>query len=73
MLDERLQALLHDLEQLPAQDQQRLADQIEEWLDSVEWTRILNEPGPDALYEAAIEEIRQGQAQPLKSEDFDEV
>jgi len=73
MLDERLQALLHDLEQLPVQDQQRLADQIEEWLDSIEWDRILNEPGPDALYEAAIEEIRQGQTQPLRPEDFEEV
>ncbi len=73
MLDERLQALLHNLEQLPAQDQQRLADQIEEWLDSIEWTRILNEPGPDALYEAAMEEIRQGETQPLKPEDFEGV
>jgi hypothetical protein len=73
MLDERLQALLHDLEQLPAQDQQRLADQIEEWLDSIEWARVLNEPGPDALYEAAMEEIRKGETQPLKSEDFEEV
>lgn len=60
MLDERLQALLHNLEQLPEQDQQRLADQIEEWLDSIERTRILNEPGPGALYEADLEEIRQG-------------
>ncbi len=60
MLDERLQALLHNLEQLPEQDQQRLADQIEEWLDSIEWARILNEPGPDALYEAALEEFVKG-------------
>jgi hypothetical protein len=73
MLDERLQALLHDLEQLPAQDQQRLADHIEEWLDSIEWARVLNEPGPDALYEAAMEEIRKGETQPLKSDDFEEV
>ena len=57
MLDERLQALLHNLEQLPEQDQQRLADQIEEWLDSIEWIHMLNGPGPDALYEAALEEI----------------
>ncbi|MBF6590143.1 MAG: hypothetical protein IVW57_06370 [Ktedonobacterales bacterium] len=60
MLDERLQALLHDLEHLPSQDQQRLADQIEEWLDTIEWARILHAPGPDALYEAALEEMRQG-------------
>ncbi len=64
MLDERLQALLHNLEQLPEQDQQRLADQFEEWLDSIEWTRVLSEPGPDALYEAALEEICQGQTHP---------
>lgn len=71
MLDQRLQALMHDLEQLPSQDQQRLADQIEEWLDAIEWTRILNEPGPDALYEAALEEMRQGKTEPLKPEDFE--
>ena len=73
MLDERLQALLHDLEQLTVEDQQRIADQIEEWLDSIEWARILNEPGSDALYEAALKEIQQRQIQPLKSEDFEEV
>lgn len=73
MLDDRLQALLHDLGQLPAQDQQRLADQIEEWLDAIEWVRVLNESEPDALYEAAIEEIRKGETHPLKPEDFEEV
>ena len=70
MLDRRLQALLHDLEQLAPEDQQHLADQIEEWLDDREWRRILNEPGPDALYETAVEEIRRGETQPLKPEDF---
>jgi hypothetical protein len=71
MLDERLQALLQDLEQLPPQDQQRLADHIEEWLDRNEWARVLSEPGPDALYEAALEEMRQGKTEPLKPEDFE--
>jgi hypothetical protein len=32
--------------------------------------RVLYEPGPDALYDAATEEMRQGQAQPLRPEDF---
>lgn len=72
MLDERLQALLHDLEQLTLQDQQHLADQLEAWLDDLEWHRVLNEPGPDALYEAAVEEIRQGTTHPLRPEDFAE-
>lgn len=71
MLDERLQALLHSLEQLPSEDQQHLADQIEEWLDDVEWKRVVNEPGSDALYEAAMDEIRQGKTKPLQDEDFD--
>jgi hypothetical protein len=72
MLDERLQALLHDLEHLTIQDQQYLADQIEAWLDDLEWRRMLNEAGPDALYEAAVEEIRQGKTQLLRPEDFAE-
>jgi hypothetical protein len=72
MLDERLQTLLHELEQLDPQDQQRLADQLEAWLDDLEWRRVLNEPGPDELYEAAVEEMRQGQTQPLRPEDFAE-
>ncbi len=71
MLDRRLRALLHDLEQLAPEDQQHLADQIEEWLDDREWRRILNEPGPDVLYETAVEEIRRGETQPLKPEDFE--
>lgn len=72
MLDERLQSLLHNLEQLAPQDQQHLADQLEQWLDDVEWRRVLNEPGPDALYDAATEEIRLGETQPLRPEDFAE-
>jgi hypothetical protein len=66
MLDERLQTLNHDLEALPAQDQQRLADQIEQWHDDSEWRRVLNEPGPDGLYEAALEEMYRGETQPLQ-------
>ena len=58
MLDARLQALLHDLPHLDPHNQQRLADQLEAWLDDMEWRRVLNEPGPDALYEAALEEMR---------------
>ena len=72
MLDERLQALMHDLERLAPHDQQQLADQIEQWLEDIEWGRVLNEPGPDALYEAALEEMRQGRRQPLRPEDFAE-
>jgi hypothetical protein len=70
MLDERLQALLRNLERLTPQDQQQLADQIEQWLNDIEWRRILNEPGPDALYEAAVEEIRRGETEPLQQKDF---
>lgn len=70
MLDVRLQALLHDIEQLTPRDQQQLADQLEEWLDDREWRRVLNEPGQDALYEAAREEMRQGETLPLQSKDF---
>lgn len=72
MLDERLRALFADLEHLTAQDQEQLADQIEQWLDDHEWRRVLNEPGPDALYDAALEEIRRGETQPLGPEDFAE-
>ncbi|HST89072.1 MAG TPA: hypothetical protein VLJ14_11900 [Ktedonobacterales bacterium] len=72
MLDERLQAIMHDLERLGPHDQQQLADQIEQWLEDIEWRRVLNEPGPDALYEAAREEIRQGRTRPLRPKDFAE-
>jgi hypothetical protein len=72
MLDTRLQALLHDLEQLTLEDQQQIADQLEQWLDDLEWRRVLNEPGEDALYDAAIAEIRRGETQPLRPEDFAE-
>lgn len=71
MIDKRLHALLQSLEQLAPEDQQRLADQIEEWLDDIEWKRVLNEPGHDALYEAAMDEMRQGGTKPLQSDDFD--
>ncbi|WIG59508.1 MAG: hypothetical protein OJF49_002255 [Ktedonobacterales bacterium] len=70
MLDERLQGLLQHLEQLAPDQQQRLADYIEEWLDELEWQRILNEPGPDALYEAAIKEMQLGETHPLRRWDF---
>ena len=58
------------LEQLPPKDQQRLADQMEAWLDDIEWRRVLNEPGHDALYDAAMDEIRKGEKKPLRPEDF---
>jgi hypothetical protein len=70
MLDERLQALLRVVEQLSPQDQLFLADQLEEWLEGVEWRRVANEPGPDALDEAAIEEVRQGATKPPRPDDF---
>lgn len=69
MLDERLQALLRDVEQVTPHDQRQLADQLEEWLEDIEWRRAANEPGRDALYEAALEEIRQGRTKPLHAED----
>ena len=72
MLDERLQAIMHDLEQLAPHDQQQLADRIEQWIEDIEWGRVLNEPGADALYDAAREEMRQGRTQPLRPEDFAE-
>ena len=72
MLDERLQAMIHDLELLAPQDQLQLADHIEQWLEDLEWRRVLNEPGPDALYDAAREEVRQGLTQPLRPEGFAE-
>lgn len=72
MLDERLQGLLQHLKQLAPDQQQQLAERIEEWLDELEWQRILNESGPDALYEAAIEEIQRGETRPLHPEDFAE-
>ena len=72
MLDERLRALFTDLEHLTAQDQQQLADQIEQWLDDREWRRVLNEPSPDALYDAAMDEIRRDETRPLQPEDFAE-
>lgn len=70
MLDERLRVLLRDLELLTRQDQQQLADHLEEWLEDMEWKRVANDPGPDALDEAAVEEMRQGRTKPLRSEDF---
>ena len=70
MLDERLQALLRDVEQVTPHDQRQLADQLEEWLEDIEWRRAANEPGRDALYEAALEEIRDGQTKPLIPADF---
>lgn len=72
MLQERLQALMRDLERLAPDDQQRLVDQIEQWLEAIEWDRVLNEDGPDALYDAARDEMRQGRTQPLRPEDFAE-
>ena len=45
MLDERLQALLRDVEQVTPHDQRQLADQLEEWLEDIEWRRAANEPG----------------------------
>jgi hypothetical protein len=67
-----LQAIIHNFEQLAPQDQLQLADHIEQWLEDVEWRRVVNEPGPDALYDAAREEMRQGQTRPLRPEDFAE-
>ena len=72
MIDARLRALLDDIERLTAQDQQALADRIEQWLDELEWRRVLDQPGPDALYDAAMEEIRRGETKPLRPEDFAE-
>jgi hypothetical protein len=70
MLDEHLQAMIHDLEQLAPQDQLQLADHIEQWLEDLEWQRVLNEPGPGALYDGARDDMRQGQTQPLRPEDW---
>ena len=72
MLDQRLQTLVQDLEQLTPEDQQQIADRIEQWLDDLEWRRVLNEPGSDTLYEAAVEEMQRGETQPLRLEDFAE-
>lgn len=54
------------------QDQRQLADQLEEWLEDIEWRRVTNESGPDALYEQAMEEIRVGKTRPLHPDDFAE-
>jgi hypothetical protein len=70
VIDESLHTLLQSLEQLTPEDQQRLADQIEEWPDNIEWTRVLNEPGHDALYDAAMDEIRQGEMRLLHLEEL---
>lgn len=72
MLDQRLEALLRAVEELPADEQQELADHIQEWLDDLAWKRVLNEPGHDALYEAAAEEMRRGETLPLRAEDFED-
>lgn len=66
MLGERLRALLRDLEKLTLQDQQRLADQIETWIANLEWQRLLNEEGPNALYEATLDEMRRSETRPLR-------
>lgn len=63
---------MHDVEHLTPADQQQLADQIEQWLGDLEWHRILNEPGPDTLYEAAMDEIRREETLPLRLEDFED-
>lgn len=72
MLDQRLLALLRDLEQLPTQQQQELADQIQDWLDDLAWKRVLNASEPDALYEAAVAEMQRGETLPLRAEDFED-
>ncbi|HKV85549.1 MAG TPA: hypothetical protein VJN88_13400 [Ktedonobacterales bacterium] len=70
MLDKRLQAILRDVEQLTPRDQQQLADHLEEWLKDIEWRRVLNDASPDAVYEEAVAEIRQGVTKPLHDDDF---
>jgi hypothetical protein len=66
MLDERLHALLNELQRLALRDQQHLAAQIEIWLDNLKWQRLLNEQRPDALYDAALDEMRRGEIRPLQ-------
>lgn len=63
---------MRDVEQLPEEKQQELADQIQEWLDDLAWKHVLNEPEPDALYEAAVEEMQRGETLPLRAEDFED-
>lgn len=59
-LSERLDALAHTAEQLPVEEQDKLADQIAAIVDNTIWDAQLRDPADLAILRELAEEARRG-------------
>lgn len=64
MMTERFRALVERVEQLPPTEQNHIAEEIEEALDSAEWHALLADPGSPAVLDALIAEAKQSPKRP---------
>lgn len=64
MVTERLKALVARAEQLSPEEQNRLADAIEDLLDDAEWHALLADPRSEAVLDRLIAEAKQSPRRP---------
>ena len=65
MLIDRLQTVVDHLSQLPVEDQERLAQQIEEVLDEAHWDAQFADPRSEAFFDEMVAEAEHGPLLPL--------
>jgi len=69
MLNEKLRATVEHLADLPGDEQEQLAAQIEAWLSDRQWDALLEDPRGDAFVAQLIEEAKAGPLYPWPGED----
>jgi hypothetical protein len=64
MMTDRLKAFIERAEQLPAAEQDRLVDEIEDALDEAQWHALLADPRSGPVLDELIAEARQSPKHP---------
>lgn len=64
MMTERMRALVERVEQLPPEEQNYIAEEIEETLDNAEWHALLADPRSETVLDTLIAEAKQSPKRP---------
>ncbi len=64
MMTDRFRALVERVEQLPPDEQNQIAEEIEETLDNAEWHALLADPRSEAVLDALLAEAKQSPKRP---------
>ena len=59
MITDQFKALVERIEQLPPDEQNRIAEEIEDTLDNAEWHALLADPRSEVVLDALLAEAKQ--------------